>query len=217
MPLKVESFEDELIDKICKESTDDLNKFYEIDWVHHLPVVIVVKDRKSIDLLEGEKTEPWIVGLTERNKIFILDHNNLSTDSDHIYSPEKYHSLLKHEISHAFYSILSGNNMKPVWLCEGTAIYTSGQNSENSEKHSKKHFKEFLSFYENGGKGVYAESGFAVELLVKGFGKQKLLDLIKGLRSIASQKDFTALFIQIYGMEPTYEKFNELLEKYPLK
>jgi len=214
MPLKIESFEDEFIDRICKESIDDLNKFYEINWVHHLPVTIVVKDRKSIDLLKGEKTEAWVVGWAEGNKVFILDRNNFATESDHKYSPETYYSLLKHEISHAFYRILSGGNMKQVWLCEGVAIYTSGQ---NKEKRPVESFKEFLGFNENGGKGVYAESGFAVHLLVKEFGKQKLLDLIKGLKTDVSQKDFTSLFIKIYSIEPTYEKFNELLKKYPLK
>jgi hypothetical protein len=104
--------------------------------------------------------------------------------------------------------------MKPVWLCEGVAIYTSGQ---NMGKHPVESFKEFLNFHENGGKGVYAESGFAVYLLIKEFGKEKLLDLIKGLKSIVSQKDFTALFVKIYGLEPTYDMFNKLLGKYPLK
>jgi hypothetical protein len=173
-----------------------------------------VKDRKSIDLLKGEKSEPWVVGWVEGNKVFILDYNNFSTESDHKYSPETYYSLLKHEISHAFYRILSGGNMKPVWLCEGVAIYTSGQ---NREKRPVECLKEFLGFYENGGKGVYAESGFAVYLLVKEFGKQKLLDLIKGLKSVSSQKYFTDFFVQTYGIEPTYKKFNELLKKYPLK
>ena len=214
MPLKIELLKDMFIDKICKESINDLNKFYGINWVHHLPVTIVVKDRKSIDLLKGEKTEPWVVGWAEGNKVFILDHNNFATESDHKYSLETYYSLLKHEISHTFYRILSGGNMKPVWLCEGVAIHTSGQ---NKEKRPIDCFKEFLSFHEKGGKGVYTESGFAVYLLVKEFGKQKLLDLIKGLKPIVSQKDFTSLFIKIYGIEPTYEKFDELLKKYPLK
>ncbi len=214
MPLKIESFEDEFIDKICKESIDGLNIFYEINWVHHLPVPIVVKDRKSIDLLKREKTEPWVVGWSEGNKVFILDRNNFGSESNHKYSPETYHSLLKHEISHAFYRILCGGNMKPIWLCEGVAIFTSGQ---NREKRPVECFKEFLNFQEDGGSGVYAESGFAVYLLVKEFGKQKLLDLIKGLKSITSQKEFTELFIKIYGIEPTYEKFNEFLRKYSLK
>ena len=213
MPLKIESFEDGFLDKIYTESIADLNKFYEMNWVHHQPVVIIMKDRKTIDVLKGESTERWMVGHAEGNKVFILDRNNLESESDHKYSQEKYYSLLKHEISHCFYRILSGGNMKPVWLCEGVAIFTSGQ---NNEKRPVECFKEFLGFYENGGKGVYAESGFAVYLLVKEFGKQKLLDLIKGLKSVASQKDFTELFIRIYGIEPTYEKFNGLLRKYPL-
>lgn len=214
MPLKIESFEDEFINRIYTESIDDLNKFYEINWTHHQPVVIMMKDRKAIDALKGESTEKWMVGHAEGNKVFILDRNNLESESDHKYSPDTYYSLLKHELSHCFYRILSNGHMKPVWLCEGVAIYTSGQ---NKEKRPVECFNEFLGFYDNGGRGVYAESGFAVHLLVKEFGKQKLLNLIKGLKSVSSQKDFTSLFVQIYGIEPTYEKFNELLKKYPLK
>ena len=214
MPLKIESFEDELLDKIYTESIDDLNKFYEINWTHHQPVVIIMKDRKAIDALKGENTERWMVGHAEGNKVFILDRNNFESESDHKYSSETYYSLIKHELSHCFYRVLYDGHMKPVWLCEGVAIYTSGQ---NKEKRPVECFREFLGFYENGGKGVYAESGFAVYLLVKEFGKQKLLDLIKGLKSVTAQKDFTTLFVQIYGIEPVYEKFNELLKKYPLK
>ena len=95
MPLKIESLEDEFIGRICKESVDDLNEFYGINWVHHLPVPIVVKDRKSIDLLKGEKTEPWVVGWAEGNKVFILDRNCFGSESDHKYTQEKYYSLLK--------------------------------------------------------------------------------------------------------------------------
>ncbi|GEM_PF-1529219 len=141
------------------------------------------------------------------------DRNNFDAESNHKYSAEKYYSLLKHEISHAFYRILCDGQNKPIWLCEGVAIYTSGQ---NGEKRPIDRFKKFLDFYEDGGKGVYDESGFVVHILVNEFGKQKLLDLIKGLKSTSSQKDFAALFVQIYGCEPTYERFNELLKKYPL-
>lgn len=214
MSLKIELIEDEFVNKIYKESVDDLNKFYGINWVHHLPVVIVVKDRKSIDLLKGEKTEPWLVGWAEGNKVFILDHNNFATESNHEYSPATYHSLLKHEISHTFYRILSQGNMKPVWLCEGVAIYTSGQ---NKEKRLVECFTEFLNFHENGGERVYFESGFAVELLVKEFGKEKLLNLIKRLKSAISKKDFTTLFIRVYGIKPTYKEFNKLFKKHSLK
>ena len=118
MPLKIESFEDEFIDKIFRESIGDLNIFYGIGWVHHLPVPIVVKDRKSIDLLRGRKTEPWEVGWSEGNKVFILDRNNFETESQHKYLTETYYSLLKHEISQAFYRILSRGNMEPIWLCD---------------------------------------------------------------------------------------------------
>src|SRR3990167_8310475 len=43
-------------------------------------------------------------------------------------SKDYYHSLIKHELSHLFYKILSAGKQGPVWLSEGVAIYTSGQN-----------------------------------------------------------------------------------------
>lgn len=209
MPLKICLFKDKFIDEICKESMDDLNEFYEINWVHHLPVPIIVKDRKAIDLLRREKTGPWLVGWAEGNKVFILDRGNFEEESDHEYSPEKYYALLKHEISHAFYRVLSEGHAKPVWLWEGVAIYTSGQ---NKMKRRPEIFKDFLGFYEKGGKGVYAESGFAVQLLVEKFGKQKLLDLIKRLKETKNERGFNELFRKIYGFSAKYEDFNKLNE-----
>lgn len=194
-------------ERILKESIDDLNKFYEINWVHHLPKIIVVADRKNIDALRSEKTEPWVVGWADGRSVYVLDKYNLEKESDHKYSQETYYSLIKHEVSHTFYSIVSDKRRKPIWLCEGVAIYTSGQNTEKKRLST---FKTFLDFFDDGS-GVYAESGFAVELLVEKFGKQKILELIRGLKFTEGKDSFDKLFEKVYGFIPTYEKFNEFL------
>ena len=207
---QIESKEDKIVNEIFGESMDDLNTFYEINWVHHLPKIIIVNDRESIDLLKGQKTEDWLVGWSEGKTVYVLDRDNLEKESSHKYNPDEYKALIKHEISHSFYHILSNNQYKPVWLCEGTAIYTSGQ---NKFKKKPEKFKEFLEFYEKGGSEVYKESGFVVQMLVEKFGKQKLLEIISESRNARTEKEFRELFLAKYGFELTYEEVNKYLTK----
>jgi hypothetical protein len=209
MPFKIETHKDRFLDKIYRESMTSLNKFYGINWKHHLPALIIVKDRKAIDSLRGEKTERWIVGWANGRNIFILNRNNMERESAHNeYTPEAYAALIKHELSHAFYEILSGGKNRPIWLCEGTAIFTSGQN--RFKKRPDK-FSKFLKFHDKGGADVYSESGFAITMLVDIYGKQKLLKLIKGTKDTRSKKEFERLFKGIYGFRPTYAEFNRMI------
>ena len=165
MIYKLKEQKDKFIEKIYKESMKDLGQFYEIKWTQGRPNVTIVDSRKEIDKLKDMKTEPWIVGWADRQMIFLLNRKKFGKESNHKYNSEKtYTALLKHEISHAFYNILSKGNYNPRWLCEGVAIYTSGQ---NKFKKPLSKFSNFLDYYDNGGSAVYQESGFAVEMLVK--------------------------------------------------
>jgi len=210
MIYKVLVAEDEFIDKIYRESLDDLNKFYEINWIYDLPKVVIVDDRKTIDSWKQKKTEPWLVGWTEGRTVYVLNRENLEKESEHKYSDETYYALVKHELSHCFYHILSNNKHKPIWLTEGVAIYTSGQ---NQFKKKPDEFSKFLQFYDNGGSAVYSESGFAVESLIKEYGKPKLFELIKGLQHVNSEKEFSVLFAKIYSIQLSYENFNIIFQK----
>ena len=106
-----------------------------------------------------------------------------------------------------FYGKLSAYKRGPVWLSEGTAIYTSGQ---TKLKLKPKELKNFLEFYAEGGSEVYAESGFVIEALVKKFGKEKLLKLIESLKNISNENQFKDAFQNIYGFPLNYEKINEI-------
>lgn len=206
MIYKIIPQEDALLEKIYKESMDSLNDFYEINWVHHLPKVVVIDDRKTIDLIKGEKTENWITGWAEKKTVYVLSRDNFEKESSHKYDSEKYSALIKHELSHLFYNILSGHCRAPVWLSEGFAIYTSGQN-----KFKKKpvEFGKFLEFYNDGGSGVYSESGFFVQAIVEKFGKQKLFNMVKNLKGLDTKEKFEQSFAKEYGFQLTYGEIND--------
>lgn len=197
------------IEGIYHKSMKELNDFYGAGWTEHTPRIFLLKDRKSINLLHVKETEPWLVAWADDRMriIFILDKKDFEKQSSHKYSDEYYSALLKHELSHLFYRILSAGKSSPIWLSEGTAIYTSGQ---TDLKPKPKEVKNFLSFYNQGGSEVYAESGFVVETLVQKFGKGKLLKLIKSLRDVSSEKQFNSNFRKIYGFTLNYKEVNKI-------
>ncbi len=203
---KLTLIEDDFLEKICKESINDLNVFYEINWTEYLPRIIVVDSRKTIDSLKGKKTESWLIGWSEGKTIYVLDRNSFEKESDHAYDPATYSAFIKHELSHSFYNVVSGGQQKPIWLNEGVAIYTSGQ---NNFKKVPAAFNKFLEFYDRGGKDVYGEAGFFVQTLVEKFGKQKLLDLIKESKNLKTKEEFENFFVKEYGFSLDYKEINE--------
>lgn len=201
---------DKFIESVSNKAMKNLGNFYGIHWTKNKPKIVLIRDRQSIDFLHANKTEPWLVAWADARAriVFVLDKESLEKHSSHKYSKEYYASLIKHELSHLFYRILSQNRSGPAWLSEGVAIHTSGQN-KLKPKLSK--FKTFLNFYNQSGVGVYSESGFVVELLVKKFGKDKLLELIKSLRNVSGEKQFNQAFSEIYKFQISYESVNNFL------
>ncbi|MFH1376065.1 MAG: hypothetical protein ABIH25_00345 [Candidatus Woesearchaeota archaeon] len=175
-------------------SLEELKEFYKLGEFQ-TPNLFILKDRKTIDQLKGKKTEDWLVGwsVPELNSIFVLEKSKFGTESKKVYSDNMYNKLLKHELVHIIYHKIS-KNRKPVWLSEGIAIYLSGQYLKKTRPEK---FKNFLNFYNEGGSEVYEESGFAVELLINKFGKEKLLTLIKSLNGIESDKEFLKKYTKL--------------------
>ena len=205
MIFKIHHTKDNFLEKIYTDSMKSLSNFYGINWIHHPPTINVVDDRETIDALKGRKTENWVVGWTNGSQIYILNKDNFEKESNHKYDPDEYSALIKHELSHAFYNILSSYNNFPFWLGEGVAIYTSGQ---NNFKNKPKKFSEFLEFRNHSGKEVYKEAGFFVQALIEKFGKQKLLNLVKELRSLKTQEGLDRSFVKEYGFNLSYDEIN---------
>ena len=208
MIYKIKQISDSYLENIYKESLNDLNVFFGIDWIHHLPRIFVVDDRKIINSLKGEETENWIIGWSEGKTIYVLNKNNFEVESNHKYTSDEYSAFIKHELSHSFFNVLSNGCCKPIWLNEGVAGYVSGQ---NKLKEKPIEFKKFLDFYERGGKEVYSEAGFVIELLVKKFGKEKLLNLIKSLKNCQSKELFDLAFEKEYNLTLNYTNINSLM------
>jgi hypothetical protein len=212
MIYKIKEYKDKLIEKAYKDGMKEFNKFFGINWIYNTPNICVLNNRKEIDLFQY-KSSKWVIGFASGNAVYILDNKNMEKESEHKkHSKKKYSELVKHEICHLFYKIVSKmDNNKPRWLFEGVSIYLSGQLESKKIPNS---FSTFIDSYEKDIKfGPYTEGGMAVKLLIQNFGKQKLLKLISNLRKTDNKKEFSRLFKKIYGFDLSYKNFNNLLNK----
>ncbi len=214
MIFKLKQNKNKDIEDTYKESMKELNSFYGINWINDTPKIFIVNNRKEIDFLLNDKTEDWVIGWTNHcHTVFILNRSKIKTESSHRkgYSKGEYRAFIKHELSHLFSKILTKNGYRPIWLWEGLAIYTSGQN-EYSVVPEK--FSQFLDFYEThtnkNKKSVYYESGFLVEMLIKQFGKEKLLKFLKSIRKVENRKEFDDLFFKTYKFKLNYQEVNRV-------
>ena len=205
MIFKIKTTSNKKLEEYYNKAMKELDDFFKINWEYNKPRIILVPDRKTIDSLRGKKTEPWIVGWASRTNVFLLNPKKFEKESNHKYSNEKFSALIKHEICHCFLDVVAkGYSQKPRWLIEGVCIYLSGQ---NKFKNKPSQLKEFLKYEENVGLSVYRESGFALEFLIKKYGKNKLIKLLKSLSKIKSKKEFATLFKKIYGFDLKYKNF----------
>ncbi len=200
---------DSFSDKIYENALSNLSDFFEYKWGNQdKPKLYVIPNRRTMDLLKGEKTPSYAVGWSKKD-IFILDKNNYAKESSEPYEDKYYTGLIIHELVHAFFDKITGDIHEPMWLSEGIARYLAG---ENRYQEKPKEFVSFLKFYkQSDDRAVYYESGHAIELLVTRYGKKKLLKLLKSLSAISNKKHFNKVFNQIYNFEPNYKKFNQLL------
>lgn len=210
--ISVKESNNKKIKSFYNKAIKDLNSFYQIKWNENMPRVFLIKSREEFDILYGYKTEPWVVGTTmgTQNKVYLLHPDVYEKESNHKYSDKEYETLLRHEISHLYTRIYFGD-FKPRWLLEGIAIYSSGQ---LELKRKIKEFKYFLDFFDKRGTGVYDESGWAVLILDKEFGREKLITLLKSLNGFKDKKEFNKIFKKVYGIDLSYKWFNERIEKY---
>ena len=210
MIFKIQKVADNNLQADYDRAMKELNGFYGLNWVHHRPQVIMVPDRKTINEVRDKKSEDWQIGWVNEDLAFVLDNEAMEKNSCHKkYSPEKYYSLIKHELSHIFFQHLAKAGNGPKWFWEGVAIFTSGQVA--FQKPITK-FEHFLDSMDKDLSGLYEESGLAVELLIKKYGKKKLLSLIKSLAECPTDKLFTKKFKEIYSFTLSYKNFNNLLK-----
>lgn len=185
----------------------ELRKFYGINWVNNQPKVFIVDLREDINTIRREKTPDWLVGWAAGRAVYLLNKKTFDKESDHKYTELRYFRLLKHELSHLFYQMLT-NSSNPKWVNEGICLYLSGQ---INSKEPPVEFKEFLEFFDKAGESIYKEAGFAVKLLVDEFGKDKFIEFLKSLKEVETRESLAKVFKETFGKELSYETFNKLL------
>ncbi|OGD78682.1 hypothetical protein A2368_02095 [Candidatus Collierbacteria bacterium RIFOXYB1_FULL_49_13] len=204
--MEVTEVENPKIDGFYEEAMDKVGRFFGINWIQNRPIVRLVKDRKTIDILRRKQTSDWVVGFTDRLGIVLLHPDSFGTECRQKYSDEYYSELVAHEIAHLFYEITSGGKRFPVWLTEGISGYVSEQYIDRPV------IKEFTKFLEPEAiESLYSEAPYAVKLLVDKYGRRKLLDLVKAVAKIPMDDvSFPKVFLDMYGLKLEYKMFNDL-------
>jgi hypothetical protein len=189
-----------------------LNDFWKINWIENTPDIFVVGNRKQINLLQGKETSGELVGWAKNRNIYILDFQKIETESSYKLTPEQYVALIKHELNHLFYGIVSDGAMGPLWLREGLSICLSGQ-TKNGQWQKPAEFKGFIDSEGKNKKYAYAEGGFVVELLINKFGKDKVVQFVKEMKGVNSEEEVGVKFKEVFGIDLTYEALNDLYTK----
>lgn len=209
MAFYVNYVQDSFIDKIYEEAIKQLNDFFGFKWTEKKPKIYVVQDRKTLNMLLQKKTKNWVTGWSDKKDIFILNRNNYEKESSEPYEDKYYRGLIIHELVHAYFNTITQDNYEPMWISEGIARYLAG---EYKYKEKPKQFSIFLSFFKlSVNNNVYHESGYAIQLLVEKYGKNKFIELIKHFPTITSENVFNTIFKKVYGFELNYNNFNQLL------
>jgi hypothetical protein len=208
MILRLKPISNKFFEKAYESAMSDLNKFFGMNWTYNRPNIYLINNRKDYDLIRGQKTESWMVGYVGNNNVFVLDYRNFEKESCHKYSKEYYSALIKHELAHIFTQQKGLYYSHPTWLWEGIAIFASDQLNQYKRPEKLKNFLRFYKIHKDEIGSVYGEAGFAVEFLVKKYGKEKLFELIKAIKKDMSEADFAKLFKKIYNIPLDYKSFN---------
>lgn len=207
---RISSAEDDWVEEVAYRAHIELAEFFDFCWYMNKPMILMVKDRKTVDMLRNQKTPDWNSGFGLYGRFAaVVDRETMGTETSHKFTKEYYEKLIKHELCHLFLEKLMGNSY-PSWWVEGSCVYVSGQ-IEDKGKVSE--FKDCLEYYESGGAGVYRESGWVVKALVEKYGKRKYLKFLQQLKGTERTREaFDENFKKAYGFVPSYEEFNKLLE-----
>ncbi len=190
----------------------DLNAFFEMKWVRNRPKIFLA-DKNTLKDACHAGWPTWATGWAEFPNVLMLSKGG--------FTPEQK-MLMVHEVAHLFFLMcakisLDNTQVFPIWLWEGVSMFVSGQILRRSMTRPIK-FGDFLNYYDRHtvpGRvqpTVYWESGFVVEFLVKKYGKQKLLELIKSIKQANTEELFAKRFKGLYGFELSYDEFNKRIE-----
>jgi hypothetical protein len=171
------------------------------------PLVFFLDKRVDMDVVGNRKTEKWVSGMTRGGAVFIFYPKVFGKVTNH--KKEDFWKTIKHEFAHLYFTKATGG-FKPKWLNEGLACHLAGQKNWWSGTIMGKAMSVF-DHYETGGSNIYSVGQFWTELLLKKFGKRKMIKLITVLDKVATERQFAAVFKRIYGFNYAKKDFAKLL------
>lgn len=216
MAFNIQISKDTELDICFAKAMNELETFYGFKWKGKKPKIFIFPDRNTASSLFERKVPDWSSGWVRDKDICLLDYSVIKKENKG-YPKDKYTDGVKHELAHSFYLVMSKNTVGPKWLWEGVAVYLEKINKKETDVSKLKNYRfhTFLKFYNKhkiGDVSVYHESAYIVDILIKKFGRKKLLILIKKIKYIKNtKKAFDQCFKLIYGFKPNYKDFNRIL------
>lgn len=199
---------DNLVQRAFLKGMEGLNSFWGINWQTGLPNIYICDSRIDFDLARGGKSRLDTVAFTRGKDVILLSYEKIPDESSLSLNEEQYAALIGHELCHLFVNIVNGGKKLPLWLNEGLSIYLSGQTEEGVGIWRRpKSFSSFIESDIENKKGAYEEGGFVVELLVKKFGKEKMIELVRK----AGNGELNSIFEEVYGFSLSYEEINNFV------
>jgi hypothetical protein len=194
------------MEKTLEKINQELSLFF--NFKAKQPLLFLVDSRKDMDLIGGKKTEDWFVGVFKHNNIYIFNPEIFEKVSSH--TREEFVQILKHEYCHAYYAQLT-NEYRPLWLNEGLACFLSGKKLILKDDY-KDQLLDIFSYFDHTNRDIYRVGQYWVQFLLKKFGKKKFISLIKAMRLISTERQFSDKFYEIYGFKFGRSSFLKFIE-----
>jgi hypothetical protein len=194
------------MEKILEEINQELSLFF--NFKAEQPLLFLVDNREDMDLIWGKKTEDWFVGAFKHNSVYIFNPEIFEKVSSH--KIEEFRQILKHEYCHAYYARLT-NGYRPLWLNEGLACFLSGKKLILKDDYKDK-LLDIFSYFDKTNSDIYKVGQYWVQFLLEKFGKKKFINLIKAMRLISTERQFSDKFYEIYSFKFNRSSFQEFIE-----
>jgi len=168
--------------------------------------------REEFNKEKGRETEPWVVGFTKKEEVYIFSPAIFDKVSSHQKSDFEF--TLRHEIAHIFTKRIYGF-FYPVWLYEGIAGFVAEQ--YKLRKISKEQIQSFSELHDDASWNKnhnYTQAFSFTKYLFGQYGKEKVLDFV----SIISQTGKENSFEVFVGLFHDYfnKNFEEIFNKWKM-
>lgn len=200
---ELDPYKDFVLEEIGR-SLKKVKKFFNLPL---FPIkVCLVYSRKEFNKFIGKKTSSWMVGYTNcpKNEIYLL--SPLVFEKESVHKKKNFPKVLTHELAHLFtYQLYPF--YEPRWLLEGLAYFVANQGKSDFRQRVKLLINDddFLSkidttkkWQENLYHGAYQLSFLWTSFLIKKFGKEKILKLLKKIDFPYRRTRFIKVFEWVY-------------------